>query len=174
VIGQFSARLFALAGADVTACDLSARRVALAARAGIRANCPQGDTLLVDGGAEIIVDSTGSIKALAWALKQARVPPWEPTGPYAEPVWCVIQGSYPEGVDVHYQTAFMCELRMLFPRSACYSDIAETMAHIHAGRLHGADLLSFESRPEDAPDAYARLAAGDGDCLTAVFRWSDP
>jgi len=172
-IGQFSARLFALAGADVTACDLSAGRVAIAARAGIRAICPQGDATLVEGGAEIVVDSTGSAKALAWALKQARVPPWQPTGAYAEPVWCVIQGSYPQGVDVPYQTAFMRELRMLFPRSACYSDIADTLELIRAGRLHSADLLSFETRPEDAPDAYARLAAGDGDCLTAVFRWAD-
>ncbi len=171
VIGKFSARLFALAGADVTACDLSAERVALAARAGIRAVCPQRDAPLVDGGAEIVVDSTGSAKALAWALKQARVPPWEPTGAYAAPVWCVIQGSYPEGIDVPYQTAFMRELRMVFPRSACYCDIAQTMELLRTGALNCQDLLSVEARPEEAPDIYAKLATEDANMMTAIFRW---
>jgi len=172
VIGQFSARLFAVAGADVTACDLSAARVALAARAGVRAVCPQGDAPLVDGGAQIVVDSTGSGKALAWALKQAHVPPWKPTGAYAEPVWCVIQGSYPEGIAVPYQVAFMRELRMLFPRSACYGDIADTMELIRTGRLPCRDLVTLEATPEDAPRVYAAMARGDSDLMTAVFRWN--
>ncbi len=172
VIGQFSARLFQLAGAEVTACDRSPQRVRLAAAAGLHALCPAGDQPVVEGGAQIVVDATGSPTALDWAVGQACIPAWNPAGGYAEPVWLVVQGSYPATVEVDYQAAFRRELRLLFPRSVTYADIAETMQLVRDGRLRCADLLSFESRPEDAPAAYARLAAGDGDCLTAVFNWA--
>lgn len=171
VIGQFSARLFALAGVAVTACDLSPERVALARAAGLQAVCPAGDEPLVKGGAEVVVDSTGVPAVLNWALRQAHVPGWDPAGPYAEAVWCVVQGSYAAEVPIHYPTAFMHELRLVVPRSTCYSDIAETMRLIRDGHLACEDLISLEAGPEEAPAIYARLAGKEAELMTAVFRW---
>ncbi len=172
VIGQFAARLYQLAGADVTACDLAPHRVELAVRAGLRALAPNGDEPLIDGGAEVIVDCSGSPAALNWALRQASFPAWNPGGDYAAPVWFVVQGSYGGGVSVDYPTAFMREVRMVFPRSVNYSDISDVMTLIRDGSLHCADLLT-EATPEEAPRIYRRLLDGDTGCMTAIFRWAN-
>jgi len=176
-IGQFSARLLALAGAEVVACDLSAARCALAAAMpGVAAAVVHGGDLeaaarpRLPQGADLVVDATGAGPVAARAMALLRQPPWDEVE-HPLPRF-VVQGSYAGDFTLHYPTAFEREAVILVPRNRKRADEQAVLELMAKGRLPARDLLGEPARPADAPAVYAALADPAAGRVAAVFDWS--
>ncbi|MFZ4508597.1 MAG: zinc-binding dehydrogenase [Fimbriimonas sp.] len=174
-IGQFSARLFHLGGADVVGFDLSAERVEVLQAAGVPAQLVTGDLAAavheqILGGADVVVDATGAAAVLPSSLKSLRAQPWEIQGNSPQ---LVIQGSYSDTFRLNYQEAFERELRILFPRDSGMEDfhtVLDLMARPEG--LQVKDLIAGVFPFGRAADAYARLQDSKGSALTFCLDWS--
>jgi hypothetical protein len=173
-IGQLSARLHGVSGAQVVAADLSPERVDRARAAGVEAFVLEGD--LVEGfqryfptGADVVADSTGAKSVLPQSIELAKIPAWG-DGPLA-PSRFLIQGSYPGDIMLPYNVAFLREAQILFPRDCQPGDIEAVLDLLHRERLKVADLRETVRRPEEAPETYAELKSAKSGMLTAIFDW---
>jgi len=174
VLGQLSARLHAIAGAHVIACDLSAHRVAVANAAGVKAVVPEGtivDTYagLMPGGADLVVDVTGAPPVLQQAMKLARELEWTDDKP--APPRVVVQGSYASPIIVDYNDAFTREMPLFFPRDCVSYDRRDVLSLLSAGTLSVRDLITDVRKPEDAQRTYDELRERDTKLLTVAFEW---
>lgn len=173
-IGQLSARLHALTGAQVVAVDLDAERVRLAAAAGLDAHLIHStltETVrpLLPEGADVITDSTGYPALITEALGLARALPWDDH--LSAATRYLVQGSYPGDLHFDYHAAFFREPRFLFPRDEQPRDQRAVLDLMSRGLLRVRDLISAVLPPEDAPSAYADLLARRPGLLTVAFRW---
>jgi len=174
-IGQLSARLFQIAGAQVIGFDRAAERTALLQTAGVAAREVRGS--LSDSvrrewpdGADVVVDATGAPAVLAEALAAARETPWGDTEVHGPRL--VIQGSYPSEFSLNYDAAFRKEITIHMPRDCRPSDVRAVLNQIADGRLRVDDL--FLVRPADAaPLTYEELRAGRPELLSVAFAWRD-
>jgi 2-desacetyl-2-hydroxyethyl bacteriochlorophyllide A dehydrogenase len=174
-IGQLSAQLHALSGAEVAVTDSLPYRRETARACGLNALEPQGSlretfASVFPNGADVIVDATGSPAVFTQALEVARIPSWH--DPLALGGRYLIQGSYADGLNVPYDPVFQRELQLLFPRDTQPRDrlaVLELLAH---GKLNLAPLVR-EYAVRDAPRAYAALQSLEAGLVTAAFRWRD-
>ena len=175
-IGQFSARCFRAAGANVAAIDREPARVAAAKAGGV-------DAILADDrplreifagefpdGADVVVDATGSPRAVAGCVDLARALPWDDSAEARRPVY-VVQGSHAGDFALPYLAAFQKELTFLIPRDNSTADLRDALAMTADGSLSTAGVLGGAVDPADAADAYRRLADPSGGAVTLAFDW---
>ncbi|MDX1992381.1 MAG: zinc-binding alcohol dehydrogenase [bacterium] len=175
VLGQLSARLHGLTGANVVGADLSQKRVAKAHQG--RVEAVQINSTLVEafagrlpGGADVIVDATGAAGVIGQAIALVRDIPWDDH--LNAGARYVVQGSYPDTFTIPYQDAFMKECSFLIPRDTQPRDLRAVLDLMAQGKLPVRDLIGVIRPPEAAPDIYASLRQPDTPLLTALFQWS--
>jgi 2-desacetyl-2-hydroxyethyl bacteriochlorophyllide A dehydrogenase len=172
VIGQISARLHALTGANVLALDIASRRVEQANQFGVTARVPSPSIQSTvheqfPDGADVIVDATGSPSVLAGLISLARDIPWDDSlTPGAR---LLVQGSYAAEFALPYQEVFRKELAIYVPRDSQPRDYRAVLSLLARGKLHLRDLIEMQCSPEQAPEVYQHLQSGE--ILTAVFQW---
>jgi 2-desacetyl-2-hydroxyethyl bacteriochlorophyllide A dehydrogenase len=173
-IGQLSARLHAATGARTVGVDLAPGRVRALREVGVEAVEAGADMnaavrALLPDGADVVVDCTGSPAVTAKAIELARELGWAepfPTGPRF-----VVQGSYPDSFTLPYRGVFQREMTILVPRNRDATDTRTVLRLMATGQLRAVDLITETYRPEDAPEAYARLKDPNGGLLTMAFDW---
>ena len=170
VIGQFSARLHALNGVDLIACDISKNRVQTAIEAGIEAIVIDknfDNPALAD--ADIVIDSTGVPAVARQAMELIKDIPWDnsltPGGRF------VVQGSYEQNVEIPYNTAFNKEISVLFPRSKQKRDQIAVLDLMKEKSLDVENLISEVISSEKAPECYKALQEPGNTKLTYIFKW---
>jgi len=171
MIGQFSARLHAAAGARVLGVDRVASRVDALRHASIAAALAEPTASgavrhAFPEGADLVVDCTGDPKAMGEAVAAARDLPWE--GAARPPARVVVQGSYAGDFAVPYQEAFQKELALLIPRARQPEDLDLVLSLLADGRLPVQGLAEVRD-PAGATRAYADLRSGVA--LGIVFHW---
>lgn len=175
IIGQLSARLFKLAGAEVLAVDRSEPRVAIARAAGIEAIAIETDMAadvgaVRPGGSHIIVDATGSPAVALDSVALLREVQWRgdagPSNRY------LVQGSYEGEIGFPYQVAFQREAEVIFTRDAQPVDYPEILRLVRSGDLQLRDLVSEVAPPDECQRVYDALRAPDTGGMTAVFEWA--
>lgn len=174
-IGQLAARLHALSGAEVIGCDLSSHRVEWANRAGIRSvlvkeSLSEALVGLIEDGADVIIDSTGSPGVILEAMRLVRQKAWNPV----EDSGCcryLIQGSYEDQFCISYPDAYRGQVSILIPKGSQASDWKTALDMMAEGRLKTRDLISEVALPEAARSIYSRLNSPSSGLLTAAFRW---
>jgi 2-desacetyl-2-hydroxyethyl bacteriochlorophyllide A dehydrogenase len=175
-IGQFSARLYAVTGAQVVGADLLLGRVEAAREAGIEAvvaadGLAQAFAGVFPGGADVVVDTTGAPQVLAEAVELGRDLPWDdsltPSPRY------VIQGAYAGGtlLPLPIRRAFLKELNFVIPCDMQPRDLRTVLDLMHRRKLQVRDVISDVRSPEDAPRTYAQLRGEPGALLTVAFGW---
>jgi 2-desacetyl-2-hydroxyethyl bacteriochlorophyllide A dehydrogenase len=175
-LGQLSARYFLDAGAEVVACDLVERRVAVAKAAGVKAVQVQTTPKealaeVLPDGADIVVDVTGAAQVLPLSAELVRELPWdeEPTTGSR----LMIQGSYADTFTLPYNFLFFNEVGILIPRNYKLRDRRAFLDLLAAGRISVAGLSSGEAVPiEAAPEVYKALRKQSAEALTTVFSWA--
>jgi bacteriochlorophyllide a dehydrogenase len=175
-IGQFSARLFALSGADVVGIDISASRVKLLRESGVKALQVKADyetelkTLQPDG-ADIIVDATGRSNMAEILMPFAKDIPWDNTPEVGARY--VIQGSFSGTAEIPYMEAFNREISLLFPRDNQKRDKLAVANLMSRGILNSENIISKTVAPEAAADAYHSLQENPEENLTVIFDWQN-
>lgn len=163
-IGQWSARLFAAAGAHVTGCDLDPRRRSALERDGISTRIDPGPDF------EIVVEATGNPAGPRWALEWLRPLGWdEVPAPGARQI--VIQASYPGDISVPYQEAFSFEARIHIPRHRTNDDLRAVMDLVGKGGVATDGIAPTVFSVGDAPGVYRRLLDRDPELLSVAFDW---
>ncbi len=175
IIGRFSAALHALSGAEVVACDISPDRVESARNAGIEAfvsgDNPAGAfRKRFSGGADIVIDATGTPAVTEKAVSAAKDIPWDNSP--VRGARFVIQGSYENSLRIPYHDAFNREISVYFPRSQQKKDRLSVLDIMDRGllKMHGLTdgVHSFES----APACYGALGNPKRvRALTFIFEW---
>jgi 3-hydroxyethyl bacteriochlorophyllide a dehydrogenase len=172
-IGLISARLHLAAGAKVVAADRMPARLERAAASGavtVRVSRTLAEDVgpLLDGGADVVVDATGAPAVLTDAVSLLRMPAWDDH--LVSPGRVIVQGSYPASVAVDYNTCFMRETTLLFPRDHQARDVHTVLDLMARGRLRVDDLLSTVLAVGAASDGYARLLRQEA--LLVAFDWA--
>lgn len=178
VLGQLSARVARLRGAEVVAFDRNQARVDTARADGIaarRIDSAHGfaaHRAEVDHpGFDVIVDATGVAAVIPEAAGLAReLMPWDAWT--ARPTRYVIQGSFPGAIQIPYDQAFLKELTIIVPRDRTRGDLARGLELIGSGRLDVARLIGPPVAPDEAPAVYRELGKPDTTRLAAVFDWT--
>ncbi len=177
-LGQFSARLASLIGAEVAAFDRVESRVALASAFGVQAATVTDD---IKGAAsslgwpekdfDVIVDVTGIPQLVDGFIELARdLQPWD--APLKPSTRYVLQGSYAGNAQFDYMSAFEKELTFLVPRDHHCVDIRESVDYIASGKLDVGSIIGELADPGNAASIYDELAGPASARLTAVFDWS--
>ena len=81
-----------------------------------------------------------------------------------------LAGFYPDRLSFAFPPAFMAEVRFAVAAEWTRADMDRVLAHIEAGRLSLAGLISHRRDAEDAEIAY-RTAFEDPACLKLVLDW---
>lgn len=174
IIGQLSARLHAMSGADIVACDLSEYRVKLAREAGINAVVIDKDlnntlSSFLPDGADIVIDSTGAAAVMGAAMDLIKDIPWDnsltPGGRF------VVQGSYDGEIKIPYHTVFNKEITVLFPRNNQQRDQIAVLDLMKQKSLKVANLITEVHPPENAAECYKSLQSRNNTKLTYAFKW---
>ena len=175
-IGQFSARCFQAAGANVAATDREPARMAAAEAGGVKAFVAADRPLreafadAFPDGPDVVVDATGSPRAVAGCVDLARALPWDDSDLARRPVY-VVQGSHAGDFTLPYLPAFRRELTFVLPRDNATADLGDALAMMADGSLSTAGMLGGTVDPADAADAYRRLADPSGGAVTLAFDW---
>jgi 2-desacetyl-2-hydroxyethyl bacteriochlorophyllide A dehydrogenase len=164
-IGQFSARWFSASGCRVIGIDpLPERRAAFAAET---AASDQALELLPDG-ADVVVDCTGAPAAFARSVLLAKQIPW---GSNVRNARLIIQGSYPDTFVVDYDSAFVRELDVMFPRATTQDDWVASLSAMERGVMDARAIISRVVKPGQAAEAFGWFGT-DPSVLTIAFDWN--
>jgi 3-hydroxyethyl bacteriochlorophyllide a dehydrogenase len=174
LIGQLSARLFALKCKRVVAVDVAPWRVEHARRAGIDAwlsTGHAGETVrsVVSSGVDIAVDCTGVPAVLEQTLDALREHAW--ADPRVHGPKLVVQGSYPDRFEMPYMPAFRKEIAMVFPRDNKPRDIQAAIDLVASGALSTRDLITDVVTPDQCQRVYDTLSDRSSSAMTFAFRW---
>jgi 2-desacetyl-2-hydroxyethyl bacteriochlorophyllide A dehydrogenase len=173
-IGFFSAQILKARGFSVTAFDLAAERVEAAESQGIDARrinpadslCGQ---ITAAGVPDVLIDATGVPALLPGFIAAGRELPW--TDHNLQGLRLIIQGSYPDAIQVDYKTAFMKEISIHFPRDHQPADVRAVLNLMADGAVGLPDGAVELVRPEDAADAYRRLGSARALPLSCAVMW---
>jgi 2-desacetyl-2-hydroxyethyl bacteriochlorophyllide A dehydrogenase len=171
VIGQMSARVFRAAGAETVAVDLAPSRIESALADGVDArliSSLQDAGSVFPGGADVIVDATGSQAVLVEAIALAKSFAWNDDP--QNPTKYLIQGSFPDTLTLPYGHAFLKQMIYFFPRDCQPKDKRAFLDDLDSGRITINGIL----RPhpaEEAGDVYRRCDAGDPDLIAPILLW---
>lgn len=173
-IGQLSARMHALSGAQVVAADISPERVGLLQKQGIEARVVEGDLVsafkdVYPEGADVVVDATGSKAVLSQSIGLAREPAEEDGAVGGGRL--LLQASYVDDVPVPYLGAFRKELKLLIPRANRPEDLRASLSLLAEGKIVLRDLISATLPPQKAAEGYQGLLDRRPDWLTVAVKW---
>jgi 3-hydroxyethyl bacteriochlorophyllide a dehydrogenase len=176
ILGQLSARLCRMLGAEVFATDRIASRTELAAAAGIRvfdgtAGIADGLKAIEPSGVDVVIDVTGVPSLLGGMADLLKDKPWDDSRP--RPSRVIVQGSYPGSVEIPYDPFFMKEASVSFPRDAQPGDVREALELLTSGALRTDDLISLTSDPQHAQNLYQALSDPSSGAVCACIRWHD-
>jgi 2-desacetyl-2-hydroxyethyl bacteriochlorophyllide A dehydrogenase len=187
LIGAASAAWLAAAGCRVVAVDREPGRLALAKQWGAMATVEAGPDAaerilaLTGGGADIVVESSGSTPGFNLARRLTRPLPhrsrteWDVPDLSAPPRWArrVMQANYLEEVPLNPHGIAPGEgCVFLSPMDRGIADRLRTVAAIRAGRFPGRTLVQRVVPVAEAPSAYRRLLDNPADAFSLAFDWS--
>lgn len=188
LIGAASTAWLAAAGCRVVAVDREPGRLANSARWGAMATVVAGapDTAerilaLTGGGADIVVESSGTTPGFHLARRLTRSLPhrarseWDVPDLAAAPRWArlVLQANYIEEVSANPFAMTPGEGTVfLSPMDRGIADRLRTVAAIRAGRFPGRALVQRVVPVAEAPAAYRRLIENPAEAFSLAFDWS--
>lgn len=173
-IGQFSARINHLMGAEVVGGDLLDARIELLAASGVKGVNTSGGinaafAAVFPGGVDVVVDATGVPALIPQIAALAKDKAWDDDP--GEGARYIFQGSYAGKVELPFQDAFMKELSFYCPRNMQRPDQEACIQLISEGRLQVRDLISSVCEPAQAPEAYTQLKDASKVNGTIAFKW---
>lgn len=186
LIGSFSAAWLVQRGCRVIACDIDDRRLGHARRRGIGTTVNMADdgamqrlVALTNGGADIVVESSGSIPGVEAAYKLLRKKPQAYGDEYkVEPIgfyhgdWprLVMQANYIDTVSIKPFGFTPGEgVTILSPADRGVEDRQKVVEHIRAGHLDGRSFVEKVVPVDEAPEAYRKLK--DREILSVAYNW---
>jgi len=188
VIGAFSAAWLRARGCRVVVADFEQGRLdrALAWGASAAVNMRDGDAVerilrLCDGGADIVVESSGTSPGAKLACQLIRRKPQAFTGEYrVEPItfygdWSrlVFQANYVEDISVNPFSFFPGEgVVVLTPMDRSVEDRQNAVEALRTGRIRAADFVQRIAPFTEAPDAYLSLRDDKNANFSLVFDWT--
>jgi 2-desacetyl-2-hydroxyethyl bacteriochlorophyllide A dehydrogenase len=190
VIGAFSAAWLQALGCRVIVADLEPKRLArsLAGGAAVAVNIADGHAAerilaLCDGGADIVVESSGTPAGAQLACRLVRRRPQAFTGPYrVEPMsfyagrWSrlVFQANYLEEISINPFNFFPGEgLTVITPADHSVEDRQAAVEAIRRGAIRTSDFVQQAVPFTDAPQAYAALRDDKNNNFALVFDWTN-
>lgn len=174
-IGQMAARVCAALGAEVAGFDKIAARVAALSAVGLRAasaapTLPDAAAPFFPKGVDVIVDCTGSARAIADALRLARPCEWDPRRDMPGARYLVL-GSPVEDLRVPYAAAYGCQCAILFSSGSQFPDCAAALDLVARRRLSVRNAITDVRPPDAAPATYRELSQTPGALITVAFDW---
>jgi len=201
-VGQLCARLLRYCGANVVAADLIEHRLQVARQAGIMTVAPT-DALPkafaghFPYGAEVVVDATGSSRALKTSLQLLRTRPrQDPCGStrpgsssfagcsaferlreqsHLHNGWhgprLIAQGSYADPIEIDYPDLFNNEVGFILPRVHELKEVFRAIDLQTDPRFSLNGLISQTLPYTDAAEAYRKLRECPGELITICFDW---
>lgn len=182
LIGAFSAALLAAAGCRVIALDVEEGRLERAVKWGVAAvvNSKEPHAVerlknLTNGGADIVVESSGTTPGIHLAHQLVRKTPRyvEPLGMHARH-WprLIMQASYIEPVQIDPAKFFCGEgLLIITPDDRTVEDRQKVVELIRRGVLKANDFVGKIMTPDQAPAAYKALREDKNNHFSIVFDW---
>ncbi len=187
LIGSFSAKWLAIHGCRVIVVDLEAGRLERALRNGAafalspkEPNAVDRIKTLCNGGADIVVEASGSTPGAEMAFQLLRRKPQNYSKEYiVEPIlfyggdWprLVFQANYLEPFPWKPDGCFPGEAAtFITPRDRGVEERQRVVEHIRAGRLKSSDFVEKVFPWKQAPEAYAALR--ERRILSAVIDWT--
>jgi threonine dehydrogenase-like Zn-dependent dehydrogenase len=188
VIGAFSAVWLHARGCRVIVADLEQGRLERALRwgaaAAINLREPNGIErilALCDGGADIVVETSGTPGGAKQACQLIRRKPQAFTGPYrVEPIsfygdWSrlVFQANYLDEISINPFTFFPGEgITILTPSDHGIEDRQDAIEALRRGTIRSADFVQKIVPFSDAPAAYRSLRDDKNSNFSLVFDWT--
>jgi 3-hydroxyethyl bacteriochlorophyllide a dehydrogenase len=188
LIGAFSAAWLAARGVKVIVCDREVSRLERAAR--WAAGCVRigdGDhearmRTLADGGADIVVEASGSSAGAQMALRLLRRKPQNYSSDYkVEPIhfyhqdWprLVMQANYLEPISIDPFGFVMGEgMTVLAPKDRGVEDRLRVIELLRRGTLRSQDFVQRLAKATEAPAAYAALRDDPAGNFSLAFDWT--
>jgi 2-desacetyl-2-hydroxyethyl bacteriochlorophyllide A dehydrogenase len=187
LIGAFSAAWLNARGCRVIVADLEDGRLERARRwaaATVKVSDPDAEARLLtlcNGGADIVVECSGSTKGALLAHKLIRRKPQNYSKDYkVEPIqfyhgdWArlVVQANYIDEVSINPFGFFPGEgVTILTPSDRGVEDRQQAVEQFRRGTLKAADFVQTVSSVADAPTAYAALRDDKNNNFSLVFDW---
>lgn len=179
LIGAFSAAILAASGCRVAVCDLSPRRLGRARNFGVAHTLDSRETdvlarlqTLFPGGADIVVESSGSKPGLELARELVARSPWEIQ--VKAPPRLVLQANY-----LHEETRNPFEffegeaLQLFTPIDRRVEDRERVVELIRTQKLPSRAFLD-QIRPfSEAPAAYQKLRDAPDEIFSLAFDWRE-
>ena len=164
-IGQLSARWFSASGCRVIGIDPAPER-----RAALAGEAVSPDEALdrLPEGADVVVDCTGAPAAFARSVSLAKQIPW---GSNDRSARLIIQGSYPDTFVVDYDSAFVRELDLMFPRATTPDDLRASLSAMDRKVIDARSVISRVVKPAQAAEAFGWFGK-DPSVLTVAFDWN--
>jgi 2-desacetyl-2-hydroxyethyl bacteriochlorophyllide A dehydrogenase len=189
VIGAFSAAWLQAAGCRVIVADLEPKRLerSLATGASAAVNIAEGNAAerilaLCDGGADIVVESSGTSPGANLACQLVRRKPQAFTGGYrVEPIsfyagqWSrlVFQANYLEDISINPFNFFAGEgLTVLTPADHGVEDRQSVVEELRRGVIRASDFVEKVVPFTEAPTAYPALRDDKNNNFSLVFDWT--
>jgi 3-hydroxyethyl bacteriochlorophyllide a dehydrogenase len=174
-IGLMSAIQYAKAGCHVVACDMMESRVKHAGLQGLTATSVKGSLKETFApyfsGADVVVDCTGVPAVFSQAMEVLRELPW--SNHETPRLRYIVQGSYADSVSVPYNSAFMREVSIIFPRSEQDKDRSVIFEKLRLGSLSMKPIISDVRKPEAAQKTYDELKAPGTELLSVIYSWKN-
>ncbi len=187
LIGAFSAAWLNAAGCRVIVADLEDGRLRRAekwAAAAVKADEPHAEArimALCNGGADIVVESSGSSKGALMAYRLIRRKPQNYSKDYkVEPIqfyggdWArlVMQANYIEEIGINPFGFFPGEgVTILTPADRGVEDRQMAVEQFRRGTLKASDFVQKIAAADEAPAAYAALRDDKNSNFSLVFDW---
>ncbi|MGC4190539.1 MAG: zinc-binding alcohol dehydrogenase [Thermomicrobiales bacterium] len=180
LVGNMASQVFQAAGYVVNAFDLSPHRREIAKQAGIRTVFDGSETPNFSQRHGLIVEATGSAKALAGAMDMAK--------PGGE----IVMIGAPWGGEANSVPSSQITRLLFFrflrlrsgseweiprqPTDLCHGsnhqNSVTALSWLADGRLNVQPLITHRIKPDDVPDAYRGLQDAPNDYLGVVIDWS--
>jgi threonine dehydrogenase-like Zn-dependent dehydrogenase len=193
LIGAFSAAWLHARGCHVVVADVEERRLERALKwsggklNAVNVGTPDGEAriqALVNGGADIVVESSGTIPGVKLAYQLIRSTPRSAGGsayyrgepislfPHAWPR-LIMQASYTQEVTVHPHGFFPGEgVTILTPGDRALEDRQLAMKGIWKGEIRSADFVDHVIPHTEAPTAYRAMRDDKNANFSIIFDWT--
>ncbi|WP_309381399.1 medium chain dehydrogenase/reductase family protein [Cerasicoccus frondis] len=186
MIGAFSAAFLIERGCRVIVCDVNENRLEKAMERGAAAavNMRESDALerlkfFLNGGADIVVESSGTSKGIETAFQLLRKKPQaygadykvEPIGFYGSD-WprLIVQANYIEDVSINPHSFFDGEgVTILTPADRGVEDRLKVVEYIRTGQIRADDYIDLVLPYSQAAEGYKQLE--NQEVSSVVFEW---
>ena len=187
LIGAFSSAWLMDRGCRVIVCDVDNGRLEKALGRGVAAAVNMADknaveriAIICNGGADIVVESSGTTAGASASYKLLRKKPQAYGKDYkVEPIafyhgdWprLIMQANYIEPISINPFNFVPGEgVTILAPKDRGVEDRQKTIEAIRKGRIKAADYIDAVLPYSKAPEGYAGLKSRT--CLSVVYKWN--